>query len=272
MSSNSKKISREEFETLCEKGQIYSGLVDGLGKVFWTTELIYFVKIQELLKPAYYKQVSVYEEYVCRMNKFETVVKTKYNLHIIPPEVLEYTDPIAYSSYYPVPPLKRDAIKDYRPDLQKHFESGKSGLKKDLETATGIEGTIGLPLGIAEELSGSGLLKGINSGLTAISVVNDISDGNYVSATGKTIKAFSGWYGIAWDIGVAIYESERYIIDDYWKARANYNWRRELGGNAKSRLEEINFENALSNLKRAEKRYRELMEKKYGPYWYKYGY
>lgn len=50
--------SVEEFEILCENGHLYTVLGKGVGLVSWVFELVYFVKIKELLKLLYYRQIS----------------------------------------------------------------------------------------------------------------------------------------------------------------------------------------------------------------------
>lgn len=272
MPSKSKIITFEEFEGLCENGHLYTGLVKGVGLVSWVSELVYFVKIKELFKPLYYRQISAYETFVCRTKGFEVISKTKYNLHIIPLDALEYANPNAYREYYPIPPAKKDAIKDYTPDiLVPSNSSNQSKFKEALETGADIDDKIGLPLGVAADLSRNKILGGIGKGLTAISIMNDISDGQYISATGQVIKAFSGWYGVAWDVGVMIYESERFIIYDYWATLYEIKIRqRNYEEDEKSNSKRRKMEDAIKNHSRAEERYRELMQRKYGANWYKY--
>lgn len=95
--------------------------------------------------------------------------------------------------------------------------------------------------------------------LTGVSIINDIDNGTYLSAAGKAIKAFSGWYGIAWDAGVAVYESEKYIINHYYSALREYNYRKQHRTDV---LGERNYQDSYRNFIEAEKRYK-LLKKKY---------
>lgn len=271
--SRSKVLPFSDFETLCEKGEIYSGLVEGLGKVSWKLDLIHFVWVpaENIGQSPYYRQVSIMEAFYCRNSGFKVVTKKKYTMEVIPPESLEYVDPMAYQAYYPVPPMKQDATRYDLPE--RHFPGttgeSKSDIKRGLEAGAAIDDALGLPLGVASEFSSGKLLGRIGIGLTAVTVVNDITDGNYVSAVGNTIKAFSGWYGVAWDVGVIIYESERFILHDYWATRNEYIQRERRYQRTRSNWDHRLMEDALRNHSRAEKRYRELMQKKYGPNWYR---
>ncbi len=270
--SRSKVLPFSDFEALCEKGQVYSGLVEGLGKVSWESELIYFVWIDPTTigQSGYYQQVSYTESLICQMNHFKVVTKTKYNMHVVSPEQLEYTDPIAYQAYYPVPPLKRDAIKESIPDIGIPSNSeGKSSKPIGWEIGAEVDKKIGLPLGIADKFSSGKTFGRIGTGLTVISIVNDIYDGKFFSAFGTAIKSFSGWYGIAWDAGVMIYESERFIINNYWSTLHEYKRRSAAYERSGSNRTYNLMRSALKNYDAAYIRYEKLMQKKYGPYWYK---
>lgn len=86
----------------------------------------------------------------------------------------------------------------------------------------------------------------------------------YISAAGKTVKAFSGWYGIAWDIGVTIYESDRFIIDHYHSSYREYKMRERKYENDRTNWNRRLMDNAFRTFCDADKRFQKLQqEKKY---------
>lgn len=260
-------ITFEEFETLCQSGQIYTGLVRGVGWVSWTSSPVYFVKIKEKFKAIHYRQISYYDTIVCRNNGYEVVTKTQYRLLITPPDALEYSNPSAYKEFYPIPPLKQDAIKDYTKDairISEDRRNSKSGTKEALEMGAKINDAVGLPLGIARGLNDNKLLGKLGWGLTGITIINNITEGEYITASGELLKAFSGWYGVVWDIGVTIYESESFIIQQYWQAEANYIYRAKELKQSNNIITRNNFKSAESYLKDRKYHYRKLMKEKYG--------
>lgn len=241
-----KKISKAEFDAKLNSGYPHTGLVEDVGYVEWTSEDIYFVKLYpyrtiknvieyynkpvdisktgvmgNALKP-YYKQIESYQQFVYQSKNFEVVTKKKYNIKVTPPEVFIFTDENLARSYYEgILPSRNDNISvssrkmseyDIKQEVNK-LEKAINGLLMSVnpiaKVGEAVDDGIGLPLGVVAEFTPKGSkIPVVGNVLTGLSIVSDIADGEYYSAGGKLIKAAANWYGLAWDIGVTMYESD----------------------------------------------------------------
>lgn len=239
------KISKAEFDAKLNSGYPHTGLVEDIGYVEWTTEDIYFVKLYPFrtiknvteyynkpvdssktgvlgnsLKP-YYQQIQVHEQFKYIRQNFEVVTKKKYNIKVTPPEVLIFTDERLALSYYDgVLPSRNDNISAPSKSMSDmEIKRDLSLLDKAInqlrpiyplaKVGETVDDQIGLPLGIADKFAPKGSkVPVIGNVLTGLSIVSDVVEGDYYSAGGKLIKSVAGWYGVAWDVGVGMYQSD----------------------------------------------------------------
>jgi hypothetical protein len=231
------KITFDEFQAHLQAGYPYTGLVDGVGYVYWIPHTVYFYKDYPQANGSYVKnrfgrpvlkQIPEIMIFEYKRKRYEIVTKTQYDIRVIPPEELFRLSPQIYQEYYEgkMPPVygwengvyinKNDAIQPpkntYRDINSVENQAGRLGLKEDmtafLRTAEKIDDAIGLPLGVVDEFNGLKKIPYAGKILTGLSILSDINDGEYISAAGKVITAAAGVYGVAWDVVSWMYNTD----------------------------------------------------------------
>jgi hypothetical protein len=267
-----KMISYDEFEILCNAKQRYEGFVEGTGYAYWIPEEIYFITVGRKK----YQQIMSFQIYSYSRAGYAIITKTKYNLYIISPEYLKKMYSKVFEQYaklvndkkekeiienlHSIPVAKNDAIQPPNHPIS-HGRVIKSTEKNAMEEISKMEDAVGLILDVYNTFSKK-KIPVIDNFLTAVSIVNDIDNGEYLSAGGNLIKALSGWYETVWDIGTMIYESDRFIIEDYHLSKQEYIIRKATYEKNNSNWNRRLMEDALKNFSRTEKRYNELINKK----------
>jgi len=231
------KITFDEFQAHLQVGHPYTGLVDGLGYVFWVSHTVYFYKVYQQENGSYVKnrygrpvlkQIPEILIFEYKRKRYEIVSKTQYDIKVIPPEYLFRLNVTVSMEYYgsEIPPVdgwangvyinKNDAIQP--PKKTDHVSypavnhAGKLGLTEDmtafLRTAEKIDDAIGVPLGVVEEFDGLKKIPYAGKILTGLSIFSDINDGEYISAAGKVITAAAGVYGTVLDVVTWMYNTD----------------------------------------------------------------
>jgi len=157
------KISYDKFEAHLNSDYPYTGLVEGLGYVYWEHETIYFAKLYAevygkvigniYFDPPYgkfvkkiYKQISIAESFYYKMQRVEVISKNRYNIKIISPSELEFFDYSLYFDYYDgFPPFinKTDAIKS--PPID-YYSKSKSTTPEESRASKIMGATAGIVL------------------------------------------------------------------------------------------------------------------------------
>ena len=257
------------FQCMYENQQFYTGLVEGLGYIYWTPQELYFAKVPHPDFPFkfQYQEIRMWEQHLYR--NCEIKIKTKYNPHIISPEELAAYNKILYYDYYDgIPPLANDAIQ------RKDVSVGNNPEKKDnsnifrdsLDEINDIGGKLDKPSLIAETLYPDNILTSkmgkVFTAASIVSIVVDIHDGEYVMAAEKAIDAAMGWYGVALEVGKAYNDSELNIIDSYFNSYVNYRKKEMRYERTGSSWDKRYMEHADEVHRGYSKRFNELMDSK----------
>lgn len=203
-------ISLADFEVSIARGETYAGLVDTIGYVYWTDEQVYFVHLnpeERLAKPRY-QQISLpYFGY----NKSEPIItKVFKRLNIMPKdELMRWNYDMYYQVFGVIEEMQKytsvaDATRVHKikkmPYSVARQKDGTSAAEKAWEAfdtttdALDAAGAIKLP-------------KWFSVGKTAVTICNDLSNGEYLNVAGTLILSFTK-YGFLLDIGTAIINSE----------------------------------------------------------------
>lgn len=123
---------------------------------------------------------------------------------------MEITDKEAYRNHHKgVEPLKNDAIPS---NIGKGAHTPKNRdaniVRDGVKAVSDINDDIGLGVTVAGGFKPWGNMFMASYLMAGVSIINDIDNGTYFSAAGKAIKAFSGWYGVAWDTAETVYNTE----------------------------------------------------------------
>ena len=221
--TGNKKISLELFQCLYENKQIYTGLVETLGYIYWTPEEIYFARVPHPDAPFkfQYQEIRMWEQYLYRNTEIKT--KTVYHPHIIPPEELKSFNAIMYYDYYDgVPPLPNDAIQRKDVAIGKSAEKeGTNVFREGVDALNDLGDKANKPMLAADLLNVDNVVtKGMDKVFTAASIVSifiDVYDGEYVTAANKAVDAaIGGWYGVALEGMKMYYNSDHFITTQYY--------------------------------------------------------
>lgn len=227
--SNYEIMDLNEFQAMLNKGQFYTGLVEQLGYVYWTDEIVYFIRTnpEELFGKPRFQQIPVPYSY---HNSQLVVSKVRKVMHIMPKEELRKYNFDMYFQFYGVIEkmnnyfCETDAISDYR-------KIGSSTKIKNISELNNIIENVNTTTGYLEEAGILSLPKWVSlvqKGVICFSIYQDVSDGNYVDAAGKILSEFNP-YSTWIDIGKAIMNSDhmqfklaRLYAKDYLEAVAGH--------------------------------------------------
>lgn len=241
------KISRTEFQVMLDSGSPYTGLVEEVGYVYWTEEDIHFIRVypvknrlgqvsyspkpveNKLLLEGYYIEkpfflaIAPHERFKYR--EFEQTIKKRYILQVKDIASLEYTDRNLYKEYHDgVEPTRNDKVQPSSSWKDKADKIFKNRLPDEVAAVANAGREIDDKVGVYVEginRFGPKKIPYVGNILAGMTIVSNINDGDYYAAIGEIIIIAAGWYGFAWEVGIAIYESERFI--DYWARESNIN-------------------------------------------------
>ncbi len=265
-----------EFEAMVNAGNTtYTGLVEGIGYVYWTTETLYFIRTnpEQLWAIPKYQQIPF--PYFQRKDAIiET--KTLHTLHVLPKNELMKYDYDAYYAFYGIVEemLKLihrvDAIKSYwempLPIIKKVEGAQKGNDRRNgiLSLGSQINDQIGAPLDAANMLMDNKHIGKIGDGLSLISIIDEVGNGEYWSAAGDILLFAAGKtklspYLTAISLGTWMYHTDlmqrrlaRLSAREY--LRLLYELERETDWNTKQKLrsqietQRKIFEECLRNL------------------------
>lgn len=231
-----------EFEAMVNAGNTtYTGLVEGIGYVYWTTETLYFIRTnpEQLWAIPKYQQIPF--PYFQRKDAIiET--KTLHTLHVLSKDELLKLDYDAYYAFYGIVEEilkfihRTDAIKSYWempiPKIKKaeNVQKGNNRRNGILSLGSQINDQIGAPLDAANMLIDNKHIGKIGDGLSLISIIDEVSNGEYWSAAGDILLFAAGKtklspYMTAISLGTWMYETDLMqwrLAEDYAKAWAKY--------------------------------------------------
>lgn len=192
-----------DFEAMVNAGNTtYTGLVEGIGYVYWKTQTLYFIRTnpKELWATPKYQQIPF--PYFQRKD-VEIVNKTLYTLHVLSREELMKLDFDVYYAFYGILDEmtklvhERDATRIDKVIPFPKIEKGVTGQENSrqngmLSLGSQINDQIGAPLGTINLLMENKRIGQVGDGLSLISIVNDIDKGEYWSATGNVLLFAAG--------------------------------------------------------------------------------
>lgn len=240
-----------DIEVMVNAGNTtYTGLVEGIGYVYWTTETLYFVRTnsEQLWAIPKYQQIPF--PYFQRKDAIiET--KTLHTLHVLSKDELLKLDYDAYYAFYGIVEemLKfihqADAIKSYWEMPIPIMKSGGALKGNDrrngiLSLGSQINDQIGAPLDAANMLMDNKHIGKIGDGLSLISIIDEVGNGEYWSAAGDILLFTAGKtklspYLTAISLGTWMYDTDLMQwrpacanYKDFREARAQYEYYRGL--------------------------------------------
>lgn len=248
-----KKLS--DFEAMVNAGNTtYTGLVESIGYVYWKTETLYFIRTnpEQLWGIPQYRQIPF--PYFQRKDAIiET--KTLHTLRVLPKDELMKYDYDAYYAFYGIAEEmlkfihRTDAIKSYW-DLPLPIIKAKGGAQEGNDRGNGIlslgsqiNDQIGAPLDAMNILMDNKHIGKIGDGLSLISIIDEVGNGEYWSAAGDVLLFAAGKtklspYLTAISLGTWMYETNFVQwgqaclnYGDFKKARAKYEYYRNLYDN-----------------------------------------
>lgn len=211
-------ISTADFEARVRSGNRYEGLVDGIGYVYWESREIYFIQTNQdnlFAKPIYQQISNPWFGY----DRSKTVhTKVLYTLCVLSPEDLMKQNRDMYWFYYgPIIEIEkamkafaRDATRVEKPVIlvdiphKQSYDTNVSAARRAwgaFDTATDVADELGL---LSKPIS-----KYLSIGKTVVNVIDNVSNGKYIDATGNVIMSFvNSSIGLYIDAGVAIYKTD----------------------------------------------------------------
>lgn len=192
-----------DFEAMLNAGNYtYTGLVEGIGYVYWKKEVLYFIRTnpQDVWGTPKYKQIP----FPCFQKKdAEIVSKILHTLHVLPKEELRKQNFDAYYAFYgAIDEMmklvhQRDATRVNRPlplfpVIKNGVTGGNSRQSGLLSLGSQVNNQIGPPLEMMNMLIGNKRLGQIGDGLSLISIVDNIDKGEYWSAAGDVLLFAAG--------------------------------------------------------------------------------
>lgn len=200
-----KILSLKDFEAMLRLGQMYEGLVEHIGYVFWKSESVYFIRVnpEERFGQPKYREINIYDAVVRTalplystqypaISHNSVVIKIRHRLNVMPKEDLKNANPEMYRQFYGVEEeimgntWARDATRMNRVKIV-----------RDAVAIPYIQGGVGV----------INLPKWFSYGQTAISIAKDIGDGEYFDAAGHVLLAVCP-YSFVLDIGKAMYDTD----------------------------------------------------------------
>lgn len=197
-----------DFEAMVNAGNTtYTGLVEGIGYVYWKTQTLYFIRTnpKELWATPKYQQIPF--PYFQRKD-VEIVNKTLHTLYVLSREELMKLDFDVYYAFYGVVDEmmklihQRDATRiDEAITFPKipfpKIKNGVTGQENSrqngmLSLGSQINDQIGAPLGTMNMLMENKRIGQVGDGLSLISIANNIDKGEYWSATGDVLMFAAG--------------------------------------------------------------------------------
>lgn len=209
--------SLSDFEALMAKGEAYTGLVEGIGYVYWKKEAMYFVHInsnERYAKPVYQQVPGPYFTFGGK----RIITQTIQRLYIMSKDELMKNDYNRYYQFYVLPEKLRkqiceaDAIQSKKVSKDRvKSEAQKEKIKRNVDQVDGILGTIDNVSGLLEDAGKINLPKWVpyaKIGVTGVFMAIDrCLEGDYVDATGRALEALNP-YGTWIEIGKAMYNSD----------------------------------------------------------------
>lgn len=222
-----KILSLKDFEAMLRLGQMYEGLVEHIGYVFWKSESVYFIRVnpEERFGQPKYREINIYDAVVrTALSLYSTqypaishnsvVIKIRHRLNVMPKEDLKNANPEMYRLFYGVEAeimgntWARDAtrmnrVKIVRDAVAIPYIQGVSASEMCSKVYDGVNSTAGV-------LDGVGVInlpKWFSYGQTAITIAKDIVDGEYFDAAGHVLLAVCP-YSFVLDIGKAMYDTD----------------------------------------------------------------
>ena len=267
--SNIEKIDKAQFQVMLNSGHRYTGLLDKIGYVYWTREEIFFVKIYPvayskvdispipklgITEKHYFQEISPLRVSYYKNGRFLVVTKPKFKLKVISVAELELYDKQLYKQYHGGRvPMKSDKIQP--PTNRLPLTTGTAKIQKGIPDGVAavanvgkdVDDHVGVYFDVLESLNiGGKTIPFVGNVLATFSIISDLSDGDYISATGELIVSLAGWYGVVWQIGKMIYDSDDFKIEDYNSKLRNYNyWRGKGRPGSRARRNEDAFLEAL---------------------------
>lgn len=243
-----KKLS--DFEAMLNTGNTtYTGLVEGIGYVYWKKETLYFIRTnpEQLWGTPKYRQIP-FPYFQTKGVIIEN--KTLHTLHVLSKDELMKHDIDAYNAFYGILDEMIEFI--HRPDAISYREislpiiKAKGALKGNdagngmLSFGSQINDQIGAPLDAANMLIDNKYIGKVGDGLSLISIIDEVGNGEYWSAAGDILLFAAGKtklspYLTAISLGTWMYETKFMQwgqaclnYGDYKNARAKYEYYRNL--------------------------------------------
>lgn len=192
-----------DFEAMLNAGNTtYTGLVEAIGYVYWTTETLYFIRINPEERWAIPKYRQIPFPYFQRKDAIiET--KTLHTLRVLPKIQLMKHDFDAYYAFYgaldemmkliqPTDVIKKDKAMPLPLIKAKGAEQGNDKKNGILSLGSQINNQIGSPLDAVNMVMDNKQIGKIGDGLSLISIIDDVNKGEYWSAAGDALLFAAG--------------------------------------------------------------------------------
>lgn len=192
-----------DFEAMLNAGNTtYTGLVESIGYVYWTTETLYFIRTnpEERWATPKYRQIPF--PYFQRQDAIiET--KTLHTLHVLPKNELMKYDFDAYYAFYgalddmmkliqPTDAIKRERVMPAPIIKVTKAEKGSDVENGILSVGSQINNQIGVPLDAVNMLMDNERIGKVGDGLSLISIMDNVNRGEYWSAAGDVLLFAAG--------------------------------------------------------------------------------
>ncbi len=209
-------ISINEFEVKIKQGEMYVGIVEGVGYVYWMSDDIYFVNVNEnnnkliqtWIAPKYQQVVS---PFFIKGRRIYT--KKQYTLYVMSRDQLSKFNLNLYNAYYgwrdiiEGNSIKRDATNVVSLVVLSDIPLKKGGKSASQHAVKVFDGTTSIAKDLDIGIFGKKLDKYLSIGKTAVKIVSNISDGEYFAAGGEIIETVIGCsVGLYVEIGMSIYK------------------------------------------------------------------
>lgn len=203
-------LDLDEFKALIKKGHPYTGLVEMLGYVYWTDEIVYFVRInpEELFGVPKFKEVPIPYSF---HNSQPVISKIRKVMHILSKDELRRYNFDMYFQFYGIIEkmnkhvCETDAISNYR-----KIGSNSISDRNIISEASDVVGSLDTVTGWLEDANVAKKpkwIKYLQRGVTVLSIYQDIRNEQYIDAAGKVLSEYNP-YSTWIDIGKAILSSD----------------------------------------------------------------
>jgi hypothetical protein len=186
-------LSLHEFKNLVKNNQLYTGLVEGLGWVYWTDQELLFEYINSHERFATPVYVHIFFTVGAKSRGNPIVSRIVHHLNLMPPWDLQQRYPDAYRAYYErdedrgegLPPI--DALRVAKPrwvdpSILYHINKGGDGLNPWLKLGADVDEAVGGAIGLAEMLTKNGALGEVGGILSILSIAHSMDKGEYWNA------------------------------------------------------------------------------------------